>query len=292
MLHAVLDERGVSRAARRLGCTQSAVSHNLAALREHFDDPLLVSNGRAMARTSLGNDLFARTGSALEAVGEVFARRARFEPSSSTRTFEVIASASAFWLPELLEQLVNEAPGVRVRVTAPPPALPDEALASRASVAFVVGARATSRPRIHHTPLPPEPFWVVLGRGLERSPSLDLQTYCALEHVLLAPYGGARGVVDASLEALGRARFLRATVPSFGALGPLLTRAPLITTLPERAARWLATAYQLELREPPLRIDPLRPALVWHERVHQSPDEIWFRQRLRESLRASSQRRD
>jgi DNA-binding transcriptional LysR family regulator len=38
-------ERSVTRAAERLGRTQSAVSHSLSRLREQFGDPLLVKAG-------------------------------------------------------------------------------------------------------------------------------------------------------------------------------------------------------------------------------------------------------
>lgn len=50
-LHVLLEERNVTRAARRLGVTQSAVSHKLRRLREHFDDPLLVPGHRGSVLT-------------------------------------------------------------------------------------------------------------------------------------------------------------------------------------------------------------------------------------------------
>ena len=50
-LDALLAERGVTGAARRVHVTPSAMSHSLAELRELFDDPLLVRAGRGMALT-------------------------------------------------------------------------------------------------------------------------------------------------------------------------------------------------------------------------------------------------
>ena len=41
----LMTERSVTRAAERLGRTQSAVSHSLSRLREQFGDPLLVKGG-------------------------------------------------------------------------------------------------------------------------------------------------------------------------------------------------------------------------------------------------------
>ena len=48
---AVLDEGSVSRAALRLGVTQSAVSHTLERLRQALGDPLFVKSGRGIVPT-------------------------------------------------------------------------------------------------------------------------------------------------------------------------------------------------------------------------------------------------
>lgn len=48
-LHLLLEEKSVTRAAQRLCLSQSAVSKNLAKLREQFNDPLF-------SRTSYGLD--------------------------------------------------------------------------------------------------------------------------------------------------------------------------------------------------------------------------------------------
>ncbi|MDT7589879.1 MAG: hypothetical protein QOE32_7429, partial [Pseudonocardiales bacterium] len=48
---AVMSERSVSAAAKRLGLTQSAVSHALRRLRTTFGDPLLVRGAEGMEPT-------------------------------------------------------------------------------------------------------------------------------------------------------------------------------------------------------------------------------------------------
>lgn len=51
VLAVLLQERSVTRAARRLGLTQPTISHALGKLREQFGDPLLVRSGREMLLT-------------------------------------------------------------------------------------------------------------------------------------------------------------------------------------------------------------------------------------------------
>jgi LysR family transcriptional regulator, mexEF-oprN operon transcriptional activator len=53
----LMTERSVTRAAERLGRTQSAVSHSLSRLREQFDDPLLLKSGVRMQPTPLALEL-------------------------------------------------------------------------------------------------------------------------------------------------------------------------------------------------------------------------------------------
>ena len=54
VLHTVLTERSVSRAALRLGMHQPAVSAALRRLRELAGDPLLVRSGAQMQPTDVG----------------------------------------------------------------------------------------------------------------------------------------------------------------------------------------------------------------------------------------------
>ena len=59
-LAALLRERNVSAAARRVGVSQSAMSGMLARLREYFDDPLIVPVGRRIELTPLADTLVAK----------------------------------------------------------------------------------------------------------------------------------------------------------------------------------------------------------------------------------------
>lgn len=56
-LQALLEERSVTAAARRLGVTQSAMSRQLAQLRYIFADPLLVRVGNRQQLTERANFL-------------------------------------------------------------------------------------------------------------------------------------------------------------------------------------------------------------------------------------------
>jgi hypothetical protein len=50
---AIYTEGGITRASKRLSLTQPAISHALGRLRELFDDPLFIRQGKAMIPTPL-----------------------------------------------------------------------------------------------------------------------------------------------------------------------------------------------------------------------------------------------
>ena len=74
-LHALLQEGSVTRAAKRLGIGQPAMSRSLARLREHFKDPLLAQKGRQLVLTPVAQALAPSVEKAIAAIADVFAER-------------------------------------------------------------------------------------------------------------------------------------------------------------------------------------------------------------------------
>jgi len=88
ILTALLRERSVSRAARRLGLSQPATSHALTRLRHLLKDPLLVRAGKAMVLTNRARALLPLCETACAAIGAVVLDNA-FEPISAQASFSI-----------------------------------------------------------------------------------------------------------------------------------------------------------------------------------------------------------
>src|SRR5262252_8135743 len=117
VLHTVLRERNVARAARRLNVTPPAVSNALARLRVALDDPLVTRSGRGVVPTPRAAELepvLARTFGELDAA----VRGADFAPAHSEREFTLaIADVGQFArLPRVVALLAKEMPRARLRV--------------------------------------------------------------------------------------------------------------------------------------------------------------------------------
>lgn len=101
MFLAVIEERSVSRAAARLGLTQSAVSHALTRLR----DPLFVKSGRGVVATAHAEALAEPARKLLDAMRQ-FSTGAAFDARATPLSLTIAANdLQRDLLPRLLAQL-------------------------------------------------------------------------------------------------------------------------------------------------------------------------------------------
>jgi len=118
-LHALLEECHVTRAAKRIFLSQSAMSRALERLRDMFVDPLLVRNGRGYERTVRGERVLRDLESLMPRL-EDMVRGEKFDPARSQEVFRVAMSdhASMIVLPSLLASLRRAATHVKLEVSA------------------------------------------------------------------------------------------------------------------------------------------------------------------------------
>src|SRR6187399_2858885 len=114
---ALLVERSVTRAATRMGVTQSAMSSSLAQLRLLFEDPLFRRTPRGIEPTARALELGEPIRRGLGLFERALTPRS-FEPHSESRVFVLATSdyVEFVLLPPLLKRLAREAPGVRLEV--------------------------------------------------------------------------------------------------------------------------------------------------------------------------------
>src|SRR6478736_9539888 len=84
-LHALLSERSVGRAARRLGISQPAASAALARLRRKLGDDLLRRRGNQYDLTPLATRLLPLVSDAASAAQRVVDATQHFDPRTTTR---------------------------------------------------------------------------------------------------------------------------------------------------------------------------------------------------------------
>ena len=91
LLLAVIEEGSVTRAAQRLGVTQSAVSHLLDKLRAITGDPLFVKSGRGIVPTAHAQLLALRARALLDDLRS-FSHAAAFDPAQVSAQVTIAAN--------------------------------------------------------------------------------------------------------------------------------------------------------------------------------------------------------
>ncbi|GGW65530.1 LysR family transcriptional regulator [Vreelandella hamiltonii] len=289
-LHALLVEKHVSRAARRLHKSQPAVSHALAHLRAIFDDPLLVRRTGKLELTSRASELLPALTEALHQLGALLDQPA-FDPAQAKRVFRLTMSdyGSRVILPGLVQRLRSDAPGVELQV----------AQGSRASMlagvhdgeidmAFGVFPSPLSDELRTHT-LFIEHFVCAADKNtLPSTGSLDKTAWLSRPHVLVAMHSSESNEIENALHREGVTRRVAITLPHWGAASRVVANTDLIVTTAQRSFDLFLEDSPLQLFAPPYPIDPFAYDMVWHSRRESDPGHNWLRQTIIEILRESA----
>src|SRR4051812_15479756 len=89
ILHVLLAERSLTRAAVSLDLTQPAISKTLARLRTYFGDPLFVRVGMRMEPTPKAMELAEPVKAILDRMRDLKSGHETFAPATSERTFSL-----------------------------------------------------------------------------------------------------------------------------------------------------------------------------------------------------------
>lgn len=289
---ALLTERSVTKAAARVGLGQSAMSHNLARLRQLFDDELLVRAPDGMRPTPKALALADRVRITLSGIQALVSREDAFEPAKAERTFRIGLPDSVEMLigPKLLAIGCEEAPGIRFRIySTDERQLLDEIDADNIDIGIGIGTFPEGQ--VHHKRrlLATDTYLCMFSAAkVGFKPPISLEAYVRLPHVLTSLRRGERGVVDDALERIGQSRKVALVTPRFIGVPFLVAGAPVVTTMHARLARIFAKELKLALSPVPVDLPEVTVSMLWHASYDDDPGHAWLRKAI---IRASGKAR-
>ncbi|WP_457489048.1 LysR family transcriptional regulator [Tardiphaga sp. P5_C10] len=286
VLDALLSERNVSRAAQRIGLSQSAMSAALARLREVFHDPLLVRVGRGLALTRNAEDLIVPIRDALSRIEQALLQRPGFDPAVDARTFSISASdyASLVLLTQFVRAIASEAPNITIHLL---PRARDAARMLQTDQADIViePSELFGDSEFPCTPVFTDRWLCAVDAGNREVPKRKItkEQFLALPHLV---YGIGQdrqlNLADQHLVQSGILRRIDVTVESFLLVPFFLQGTPLISLVLARAAKRLAATTNIRTLEPPFSLPDIHETMYWHPRHTTDSGHRWLRERLKQ----------
>ena len=272
----VLEESSVTRAAERLGVTQSSVSHSLTRLRLFFDDQLFIRSGQSLLPTERALALREPVRAVLDGLEELTHQR-EFDPQEDTLFFIVAANDMQRELifPTLLQELHEE--GIRVGFEFIPSGHPTPGMMRDARCHIALTPFPAEATDIIQKPLLNGKMMCFFDGSVRAAPTTWVD-YCRSDHLAVRfPDGGT------SLRALtgvdkSNIRDAQISVPNFGAIPSFIKGTGLIAT--EMDLMKLCTLRDLDMAPIPASSDPITIYMSWHNRSTNEPSHKWLRSRI------------
>nr|WP_086939785.1 LysR family transcriptional regulator [Thaumasiovibrio occultus] len=287
-LYILLQERHVSRCAVRLNLTQSAVSRQLAQLRAHFNDPLLLREGNQLVETARAVHLRQQLHVLFDQVGEIVEQR-HFEASSWQGEWVFASSdyVAQYIFPDVVKDAAKEAPAAKFHYELWYP----HYLEKMADLPIQIAA----------TMLPESPAGLsaeLIGEDhpvcamdsqhpLANKPNISLDDFTRYPHIRIAGGGDKDSFVDLELQKLGCARHVVTQVPFFSAAFSLLRDSDHLLVIPQHIAANLQNHFPLHYTALPFPTPTHRYWQIWHPKFDHDPAHQWFRQRMFAVMRRS-----
>ena len=297
VLHVLINERSVSRAALKLQTTQPAVSAQLKRLRELTGDALLVRAGNAMTPTDAALALLGPASRLLHEAETLFDARVRtqlFEPSRCESMFRIAATdyLDPLFLPELVVRLKKLAPGVRLELHSLSGEFDYRRSLAAGEVDLVIGNWLEPPAELHLGKLVSDEIVCLVAQDhpLHRNPrGWTAERYLASEHVAPMPmHPGARGVIDEHLIAQGLERNVVARSAHFSLIPLMVARSLLVLTTGRLFCSRYTETLPLAIVGCPVPFPPLTYYQLWHEVSHASSAQRWLREQVKEVARTLS----
>ena len=277
----VLEETSVSKAALRLGVSQSAVSHTLDRLRLAFDDALFVRDGRGIIPTTKAASLREPVESIINNLKSLAEQR-EFDPLIDSLEFTIATNDPTMLLifPRLIKKLHTE--GIKPRFHFMPSGVPSANL-SRAS-----------RCQLLITPAPPK------AKDIIQEQLFQSKMVCFYDAKVRQPPKSWKQFVNSNyaevkfsdtessimvLPSIDTTALKQPTitVPNFSALNEFIKGSDLITTQLDLMKRGLLK--ELDSAPLPIKTQPLVIYMAWHQRDDKTPAQQWLRQKIKETVK-------
>jgi DNA-binding transcriptional LysR family regulator len=287
-LDALLSEKNVTQAGKKIFITQSAMSSALAQLRQLFNDPLLIREGRVMKPTLKALALAPQIHEILQKI-RLTVTPNDFDPKTANHTFRIGMSDYVEYvlLPKLLPLLDKYAPNIRLKIFHMNN-LDKKEFFDEFQLDLAIGVIFNKAPESLSTELlfTDKSVCVADANNPLMKNKFTLKKYLEAKHmVILLPEEPYRSCIDKTLDKLGYKRNSVISIPHMIPGLFALVNTSLIVTTTTLIAHPIAKSLKLAVQKPPFKTEPLEVMQAWSKQLENSPSHIWLRGLVRQATK-------
>lgn len=276
-LQALLQEKHVSRAAKKVGLSQPGMSHALRELRGLLNDPILIQSNKNYIPTEKAIKVQSALDEAMSLI-EYALVEDHFDPHRDTAHFKIMVTdySGFLFLPQLMDR-ISPYSGITIEV------IPWQNIDNGrdhnfdCAIGFSVGKKYAGYDCITLY----NEYYVCMCRNDHPRihDSLTLHDFLQESQLIVRENAGAIGVVDHALEKLGlkAQRKIRLEVDHFLLFPFIISQTDMIITTTSRNALLFVDKLPIKIVSVPLDIPTIPVTLIYPSRHHLNPANQWFR---------------
>ncbi|MBE8606310.1 MULTISPECIES: LysR family transcriptional regulator [Vibrio] len=288
-LHVLLEECHVSRAAQRLHITQSAVSRQLAQLRDLCGDPLLVRDGNKLVPTNRALLLKGKLDDLLGEFDHLLDDKP-FEPQDWQG--ELVLSSSdyvaQYILPVIVSEVSAEAPNINLAYRL---WQPNYLEALNESGIHLASSMFPKKPEQVSSIKLGEDKSVCLMRKshpLAQQLALSAKDIVNYSHIKVTGGGDKDSYADIALKKQNLKRRVALQVPFFSSAGTVLMQDDYLMIVPEHIAHNLGRHLETTYFSLPFDTEMHTYWLMWHPKYDNDSAHKWAREKAFQAMQKSS----
>ncbi len=278
----LFEEKNVTRASKKMGITQPAMSNALNRLRYLVKDELFIRGPKGMRPTPRANDLSLPIQTALNNL-ELSLSSINFNPKTTKKLYRISMSddVAPIILPNLVDFIEKNSPesSLSIRSEQGNEALK---LLDNNEIDFSVGRFETVPSRFGHSDMFTEDYVCICRKthkfALEKKLSID--QYLSCKHLRVAPMGAPLHPIDRTLGQLNFEREITVRIELITLAPMIISNTDLILTLPSKTAQRMSKNYDFNIIELPLDLEKRKTKMVWHKELTNHPTFDWIKNQI------------
>ncbi|WP_421862401.1 LysR family transcriptional regulator [Parvibaculum sp.] len=287
VFNAIYTERSISKAARKLGMSQPAVSNALRRLRHFTGDTLFYKAGTGVAPTRAAMTLAIPIGHALDTVERGLSSVRNFDPSTSTRTFRIGVNDLIHdaLVPALVGYARREAPNLMLEFVLQTGDMAHEAVKD-GTLDMVLLPTFAINDEIGSAKVWDEPFTIIVSRQnpLAKLNRLTKDDIRSMQFVVTTHVRRLRQYVDDIFRSHGLDRTIACAVADTRSLYPLVSVSDLAAVVGRRFADQYNTDGSLVMFDAPFDLPDIGGHIAWSLDAENDEGHRWVRERVVEIL--------